>query len=59
MAFVVDLKKSLEDKHELGGYGHELSILSSLKINIPDGFIVTTDSYFDFIDKNNISKKVN
>lgn len=59
MAFVVDLKKSLEDKHELGEYGHDLSILHSLKINIPNGFIITTDAYFDFIFRNNISKKVN
>ena len=57
-SFVVNLRKVDEDALLYGKLGSELSILSSLKINIPDGFIVTTDSYFEFLKENNLQQKI-
>lgn len=57
--FISNLKTSIEDRHIIGNYGYDLSTLSSLGINIPSGFIITTDTYFDFLKENNLIKKIN
>jgi len=36
-----------------GGKGHNLSILSRGGISVPEGFVVTTSAYRDFVNQNN------
>lgn len=55
---VVDIRKAHEDKLLLGEYGFELATLTSLKINIPPSFVVTTEAYFEFLKENNLVQKI-
>lgn len=56
---VVDIKNADEDKLLHGEKGAELASISSLGINIPQGFIITTEAYFEFIEQNNLRQKLN
>ncbi|MEX2007857.1 MAG: PEP/pyruvate-binding domain-containing protein [Candidatus Levyibacteriota bacterium] len=56
--FVVDLKRTDEDSWLLGKLGSELASLAALKINIPQGFIITSEAYFKFLGENNLRQKI-
>jgi len=43
---------------ELGGKGYSLAILVNKKFNIPKGFIITSEEFFDFLRLNNLLKKI-
>jgi len=58
MRFVVDIKSAEEDKLLFGEYGSELATLATLKINVPNGFIITTDAYFEFLRANKLQLKI-
>jgi len=47
-----------EDLHLVGGKGANLGELTKLEIPVPPGFIVTTQSYFHFLEESNLSKKI-
>jgi pyruvate,water dikinase len=50
------------DKHDIpsvGGKGANLGEMWNAKFPVPNGFAVTTDSYDLFLEKNEISKKIN
>ncbi|WP_457569324.1 phosphoenolpyruvate synthase [Desulfurobacterium sp.] len=53
---------TLKDVHLVGGknasLGEMLNALSSKGINVPDGFVVTANAYFRFVDFNNLRKKI-
>jgi pyruvate,water dikinase len=39
--------------------GEMLQNLTSLGVNIPDGFVITVDGYYEFISHNNLEKTIN
>jgi pyruvate,water dikinase len=39
--------------------GEMLQHLTSLGVNIPDGFVITVDGYYEFISHNNLEKTIN
>src|SRR4030042_450119 len=47
-----------EDLHLVGGKGANLGELTKLEIPVPPGFIVTTQSYFHFLEESNLRKKI-
>lgn len=47
-----------EDIPLVGGKGANLGELYNAKIPVPNGFIVTADAYFYFLDKTNLRKKI-
>ncbi|WP_456397640.1 pyruvate, water dikinase [Desulfurobacterium sp.] len=53
---------TLRDVHLVGGknasLGEMINALSSKGINVPDGFVVTANAYFRFIDFNNLRNKI-
>ncbi|WP_144443976.1 pyruvate, water dikinase [Desulfurobacterium indicum] len=53
---------TLKDVHLVGGknasLGEMLNVLSFKGINVPDGFVVTANAYFRFIDFNNLREKI-
>lgn len=56
--FVVDLKNADEDSALHGKLGAELSTLALLGINIPSGFVITTETYIKFLEANNLKQKI-
>ena len=49
------------EKNELslvGGKGYNLIRLYNEKLNVPNGFVVTTNAYFDFLKHNKITETV-
>lgn len=51
-----DIKK--EDASLVGGKGANLSEMMSLSFPVPNGFVITTAAFFDFIKENNLSSKI-
>ncbi|WP_457567379.1 phosphoenolpyruvate synthase [Desulfurobacterium sp.] len=53
---------TLKDVHFVGGknasLGEMINALSSRGIRVPDGFIVTANAYFRFIDFNNLKERI-
>jgi len=47
-----------EDLPIVGGKGANLGELTSLEIPVPPGFIVTTQSYFEFLDESGLRAKI-
>lgn len=47
------------DKLMVGGKGYALGQLSHLDVNVPNGFVVTTKAYTDFLARNQINLKDN
>lgn len=43
------------DKSLVGGKGYALGQLSHLNVNVPDGFVITTKVYTDFLTQNQIN----
>lgn len=63
MNYVVNFKEvCVKDIAKVGGknasLGEMISAFSSLHINVPKGFAITTDAYRDFIHKNNLAEKI-
>lgn len=56
IVWLEEVKK--EDKILVGEKAAQLGELNSLKINIPQGFIVTTTAYHYFIEKNSFEKEI-
>jgi pyruvate,water dikinase len=48
----------LSDVSEVGGKGANLGEMYSLGIPVPNGFVVTSQAYFDFIAQNNLKIKI-
>ncbi len=49
---------SLEDVNLVGGKGGNLGEMYNLGIPIPNGFVVTSTAYFQFIKENNLQPKI-
>jgi pyruvate,water dikinase len=49
---------SLEDVNIVGGKGGNLGEMYQLGIPVPNGFIVTSSAYFQFIEENNLKPKI-
>jgi len=47
-----------EDVNIVGGKGANLGEMYSLGIPVPNGFVVTADTYFDFIEKNKLKPQI-
>jgi len=47
-----------EDIADVGGKGANLGEMYSIKIPVPNGFVVTSQTYFNFIDKNNLRPEI-
>ena len=47
-----------EDVSLVGGKGANLGEMYSLGIPVPNGFVVTADTYFDFIEKNKLKPQI-
>jgi len=47
-----------EDLPLVGGKGANLGELTKLEIPVPPGFIVTTQSYFHFLDESGLRAKI-
>src|SRR3989338_7973999 len=59
MRYIIPFKtKEKADKKELGGKGVNLVILTQEGINVPDGFVVTTKAYQDFIEIKVLKDKI-
>ena len=54
---VVELKNNLSVR-EVGGKGSSLGILTKNDINIPKGFVIISEAFFNFLKYNNITEKV-
>ncbi len=48
-----------EDIHLVGGKGANLGEMTRAKFPVPNGFIVTSNAYFQFIKENNLTTKIN
>lgn len=48
----------IEDVNIVGGKGGNLGEMYNLGIPIPNGFVVTSDAYFQFIEENNLKPKI-
>lgn len=48
----------IEDVNIVGGKGGNLGEMYNLGIPIPNGFVVTSKAYFDFIEENNLKKSI-
>ena len=46
------------DKSKIGTKGISISEMSKLKIPVPQGFIVSSDAYFYFLDISRIREKI-
>ncbi len=57
-SFVVDIKSGIDDKRVLGDLGYELAAIASAKIDVPNGFIITTYAYFEFVRVNKLQQKI-
>ena len=49
---------SLEDVNIVGGKGGNLGEMYQLGIPVPNGFVVTSHAYFQFIEENNLKPKI-
>jgi pyruvate,water dikinase len=47
-----------DDIAKVGGKGANLGEMYKIGIPVPNGFVVTTDAYFQFIKDNNLTKKI-
>ncbi len=47
-----------DDIAKVGGKGANLGEMYKIGIPVPNGFVVTTDAYFQFVDDNNLKKKI-
>ena len=61
--FTKDFKEiELKDIPLVGGknasLGEMIKHLSSLQVNVPQGFALTTEAYWQFMNDNNLSKKI-
>lgn len=64
MKYIIDLNKvSLNDINLVGGknasLGEMLQNLKSLDIKVPNGFAINVNGYYDYINFNNLDKKIN
>jgi pyruvate,water dikinase len=55
--------KSLSDSKEpkiseVGGKGYFLAILTNNGFNVPKGFVITSEAFFEFLEANDLMKKV-
>lgn len=50
---------SKKDVELAGGKGANLSEMVKIGLSVPNGFVVTSTAYFDFIKHNNLSSKIN
>lgn len=48
----------IEDVPKVGGKGANLGEMFNLGIPVPNGFVITSQTYFDFIEKNNLKQKI-
>ena len=48
----------LEDVSQVGGKGGNLGEMYQLGIPVPNGFVVTSHAYFQFIEENNLKPKI-
>src|SRR3989338_9893390 len=48
-----------KDTFLVGGKGANLGEMTNIGLPVPNGFIVTSEAYFDFIKQNNLSTKIN
>lgn len=55
----LQLKKNKEKLEKIGNKAKSLIIMKDNKINVPDGFVLNTDLYNEFIKYNKIDKKIN
>ena len=51
-----EIKK--EDVLIAGGKGANLGEMTSAKINVPRGFVITADAYRDFLEKKKVLYKI-
>ena len=59
MTFVLHFKKiSRKDIKIAGGKGCNLGELTRAGFNVPDGFVVTTKSYYDFVEIKELKQKI-
>lgn len=47
-----------EDLNLVGGKGANLGEMDKFGIPVPEGFVVTSKAYFDFLEENNLSKEL-
>lgn len=47
-----------EDIEHVGGKGANLGEMYNLGISVPNGFVVTSETYFDFIKENDLKSKI-
>lgn len=47
-----------EDVPKVGGKGANLGEMFNLGIPVPNGFVITSQTYFDFIERNNLKQKI-
>ncbi len=48
----------LEDVNQVGGKGGNLGEMYQLGVPVPNGFVVTSNAYFQFIEENNLKPKI-
>jgi pyruvate,water dikinase len=57
--FVKFLDEIKEPKvSELGGKGYSLAVLTSNGFNVPQGFIIVSEAFFEYVEQNNMMEKV-
>ena len=57
-SFVVDLSPVDNDTLEIGNKAANLGILIQNNFNVPEGFVITTNAYNEFVNFNNLDKSI-
>ena len=55
---ILDFQTSQTAIDIVGGKGRSLVCLTQWGVNVPNGFLVTTDAYKDFVDSNQLNAKI-
>lgn len=56
---VISLKElRSENISEVGGKAHSLGIFINNKLNVPQGFVINSSTFFKYLDQNNLKNKI-
>jgi pyruvate,water dikinase len=59
MSMVKSLSEIKDPKvSELGGKGHSLAVLFNNGFNVPEGFVIYSDAFFEYLNLNNLRLKI-